>query len=93
MAVCGLLGGLGVSKDPLNGTDKFCTEPKTNSAQVKVRECSGSVVAGVFVSKLRGSGRGFYGKRLHRVVSLSKTHNPCLVLVQPRKTETLLTGT
>ena len=34
----------------------------------------------------RTRGRGLEPHRRHCVVSLSKTHNPSLVLVQPRKT-------
>ena len=46
----------------------------------------------------RPKDRGFEPHWHHCVVSLSKTHNPCLVLVQPRKTrpditEKFLTGT
>ena len=46
----------------------------------------------------RQKGRGFEPHRRHCIVSFSKHINPCLVLVQPRKTrpditEKVLTGT
>ena len=49
------------------------------------------------VLDLRPKGRGFEPHRCHCIVSLSKNINPCLVLVQPRKTcpyitERLLVG-
>ena len=43
----------------------------------------------VLDSRWRGS--GFEPHRLHCVVSLSKTINPSLVLVQPRKTHPFIT--
>ena len=39
----------------------------------------------------RPRGRGFEPLRRHCVVSLSKNINPCLVLVQPRKTRPFIT--
>ena len=39
----------------------------------------------VRVLDLRPRGRGFESHRRHCVVSLSKTHFPCSVLVQPRR--------
>ena len=50
------------------------------------------------VLDLRQRGHGFEPHQRHCIVSLSKNINPCLVLVQPRKTrphiaERLLTGT
>ena len=39
----------------------------------------------------RPKGRGFEPHRRHCVVSLSKNINPCLVLVQPRKTRPFIT--
>ena len=39
----------------------------------------------------RPKGRGFEPHRRHCVVSLSKNINPCLVLVQPRKTRLFIT--
>ena len=40
----------------------------------------------MLVSRPRG-GRGFEPHRCHCVVSLSKTHLPCLVLIQPQELE------
>ena len=39
----------------------------------------------------RQRGRGFESHRRHCVVSLSKNINPCLALVQPRKTRPFIT--
>ena len=43
------------------------------------------------VLDLKPRGRGFEPQRRHCVVSLSKTYNPSLVLVQSRKTRTDIT--
>ena len=43
------------------------------------------------VLDLRQRGRGFEPQRSHCVVSLSKTYNPSLVLVQSRKTHPYIT--
>ena len=40
---------------------------------------------------LRLSGRGFEPHWRHCVVSLSKNNNPCIVLIQPRKTRAFIT--
>ena len=49
---------------------------------------SGSVVE--YMTRETG-GRGFEPQRRHCVVSLSKTYNPSLVLVQSRKTRPYIT--
>ena len=43
------------------------------------------------VLALRPRDRGFEPHRRHHVLSLSKNINPCLVLVQPRKTRPFIT--
>ena len=50
-----------------------------------MRELSGRVLVS------RPKGRGFEPHRRHCVVSLSKSINPSLVLVQPRKTRPFIT--
>ena len=50
------------------------------------------MLSGLVVEYLtRDRGRGFEPQRRHCVVSLSKTYNPSLVLVQSRKTRPYIT--
>ena len=65
----------------------YCIVPK-----LLLHLCLGAQWFSGRVLNSRPRGRGFVPRRRHCVASLSKNINPSLVLIQPRKTRSFLTG-
>ena len=82
--------------------NKLCTKAKARCGSVKQSSFSGFVCSGLHsisgtqwlngrVLDSRPRGRGFEPQKRHCIVSLSKTYNLSLVLVQFRKTRPYIT--